>query len=57
VTEFTVSYFDGNDWLPRWAGRPTAPQAGQLPKALHLVLSIGRERPERFETVIYVPTS
>ena len=57
VTEFNVSYFDGAEWLPRWDGRPPSPHAGQLPKALHLVLSVGREHPERFETVIYVPTS
>ena len=56
VAEFKLSYFDGSEWLTRWDGRSSA-QAGQLPKALHIVLSIGREKPERFETVIYVPTS
>ena len=56
VAEFKLSYFDGTDWLPRWDGRSPA-QASQLPKALHIVLAIGREKPERFETVIYVPTS
>jgi hypothetical protein len=57
VAEFALSYFDGTAWLDRWDGRTSAPQANQLPKALHIVLSIGREKPERFETVIYVPTS
>jgi hypothetical protein len=56
IAEFKLSYFDGAEWLPRWDGRSPA-QAGQLPKALHIVLAIGREKPERFETVIYVPTS
>ena len=56
VTEFKLSYFDGSEWLTRWDGRSGA-QTGQLPKALHIVLSIGRDTPERFETVIYVPTS
>ena len=57
VAELGLSYFDGTAWLDRWDGRTSSPQAGQLPKALHIVLSIGREKPERFETVIYVPTS
>ena len=56
IAEFKLSYFDGSEWLTRWDGRSPA-QGGQLPKALHIVLSIGREKPERFETVIYVPTS
>ena len=56
VAEFKVSYFDGSEWVTGWDGR-TPVQAGQLPRALHIVLSIGKEKPERFETVIYVPTS
>lgn len=57
VTDFDVSYFDGTQWLDRWDARPLALQAGQLPKAVHIVLVIGGEAPRRFETVIYVPTS
>ena len=57
VTEFNVSYFDGSEWLDRWDARAKASQAGQLPKAVHIVLAIGRQTPEQFETVIYVPTS
>ena len=57
VTEFDVSYFDGSEWLNRWDARAKASQAGQLPKAVHIVLAIGRQTPERFETVIYIPTS
>jgi type II secretory pathway pseudopilin PulG len=57
ITEFDVSYFDGTTWLNSWDARPLAPQAAQLPSAVHLVLGIGRENSKRYETVIYVPTS
>jgi prepilin-type N-terminal cleavage/methylation domain-containing protein len=57
VQQFELSYFDGTEWVDRWDARAQAPQAGALPRALHLILSIGRQTPERFETVIYVPTS
>ena len=57
VSQFSVTYFDGTEWLDRWDARPGAPQAGQLPKAVHIVLGIGRQTSEQFETVIYVPTS
>ena len=57
VTEFTASYFDGAEWLDRWDGRTRTGPDGQLPRAIHLVLVIGRQKPEQFETVIYVPTS
>ena len=57
VSELTLSYFDGSAWLNRWDARPQAPQEGRLPKAIHIALTVGTERPERFETVIYVPTS
>lgn len=53
VAGFEVSYFDGTAWVDHWDAHPL----GQLPKAVHLTLTIGRQRPERFETVIYVPTS
>ena len=57
VATFEISYFDGSSWLDQWDARPEGAQAAQLPKAVHVVLSIGRKTPERFETVIYVPTS
>ena len=57
VSEFTLSYFDGTTWLDRWDARPQADQDGRLPKAIYIILTIGRQTPERFETVIYIPTS
>ena len=57
LSQFDASYFNGTEWLDRWDARPGAPQAGQLPKAIHLTLVIGRPNPEQFDTVIYVPTS
>ena len=57
ITQFTTAYFNGTEWVDRWDGREDGEQAGLLPKAVHLVLSIGRPKPERFETVIYIPTS
>ena len=57
VSEFAITYFDGSEWLDRWDARPGASEAGHLPKAVHITLSIGRQTPERFETIIYVPTS
>jgi hypothetical protein len=57
VSQFDVSYFNGAEWVERWDGRAEAGQAGQLPKAVHIAVSLGREKPERFETVVYVPTS
>ena len=56
VKEFDVSYFDGTEWLPQWDGQPGAAQAGKVPKAVHIVLVIGEQQEERFETVITVPT-
>ena len=53
VSQFTVSYFNGTDWLDRWPAHP----GGELPKAIHITLMLGRQKPEKFETVIYVPTS
>ena len=57
IAQFTVAYFDGTEWVDRWDGREGSAQAGTLPKAVHLILSISRQKPERFETVIYIPTS
>jgi len=57
VAQFNLTYFDGSTWVDRWDAHPGAAQAGRLPKAVHIVLSIGRQTPERFETIIYIPTS
>lgn len=57
VERFEVSYFDGTQWVERWDARPEAAQAGSLPRAVHIILSVGRQRPEQFDTIIYVPTS
>ncbi len=57
VSQFTLAYFDGTQWLNQWDARPLAPQAGKLPKAVHIRLTVGRQPPEMFQTVIYVPTS
>ena len=57
VAQFTIAYFDGTEWRDQWDARPAAGQAGTLPQAVHIVLSIGLKKPERFETVIYIPTS
>ncbi|MBI4598338.1 MAG: hypothetical protein HY737_08075 [Candidatus Omnitrophica bacterium] len=53
VLNFAVAYFDGAQWLPRWDGAPT----GRLPKAVRIALTIGKQKPESFETIIHVPTS
>lgn len=57
ISEWTATYFNGTEWLDRWDGRSEGAQAGQLPKAIHLMLVIGQQRPERFETIISIPTS
>ena len=57
VSEFDLTYFNGAEWLDRWDGRSQAAEAGQLPKAIHIILAVGRQSPERFETIIYIPTS
>ena len=57
VSQFELSYFDGTQWLDQWDARPLAPQAGRLPKAVQIIVMIGRQTPERFETIVYVPTS
>ena len=57
VSQFSISYFNGAEWLDRWDARTLSGQTALLPKAVHIVLTIGRQKSERFETVIYVPTS
>jgi hypothetical protein len=56
VAEFDATYYDGSQWLTAWDGGPGGAQAGALPKAVRIVLRIGRQTPERFETLINVPT-
>ena len=57
ISAFTVTYFDGTTWVDRWDGRAQGAQAGQLPKAIHITVTLGQQTPELFETVIYVSTS
>jgi len=57
VSQFAVSYFDGTEWVDRWDGRARSGLDGPLPKAVYITMTIGRQKPEQFETVIYVPTS
>ena len=57
ITQFQASYFDGQAWVPSWDGRPGAAQAGHIPKAVHLILKIGRQGGEPFETIIQIPAS
>lgn len=57
VEGFEVSYFDGTLWLSEWDGREGADQTAQVPKAVRLVLTIGEQKPEQFETIVHVPTS
>ena len=57
VTGFDAPYFNGTDWLNEWDGRVGGAQAGQVPKAVHIVLTIGKPKGEAFETITYIPTS
>jgi hypothetical protein len=58
VTGLVISYFDGLTWLDQWDAREASPnQETQLPKAVFLTLTLGKTKPEQFETVIYIPTS
>ncbi len=60
IMAFDVSYFDGAQWLSGWDGRVGGLQEAQVPKAVRLSLTIGKEgveRGERFETVIHIPAS
>lgn len=57
VAGLELSFYDGAAWLPRWDGQAGAAQAGQLPNAVRITLTLGKQRPESFETVVHVPTS
>lgn len=53
LSSFELGYFNGAAWINRW----DASRQGALPKAVRIVLTLRGDRPERFETVVYVPTS
>lgn len=57
VEAFTIAYFDGADWQPRWDSRPRQPQEGTWPKAIRFSIVMGKQKPEAFETIVNVPTS
>ena len=57
VQEFQLTYFDGTAWQDSWDARTGGAQAGLLPKAVHILITIGKPRPEQFQTVVYIPTS
>jgi len=57
VSGFSVSYFDGVEWLAAWDGRPDGAQAGRLPTAVRLTLTLDGPHEESFETVVHVATS
>lgn len=61
VTGFDVTYVDvavdPAQTLERWDGRPGGAQEGRLPKIIRITLRVGRQQPEQFDTVVYVPTS
>ena len=44
-------------WGPSWEGHAEGAQAGQVPKAVRILLTIGTDHGESFETLIHVPTS
>jgi prepilin-type N-terminal cleavage/methylation domain-containing protein len=54
---FDVSFFDGSSWKGSWDARESAGEYGTIPKAIRILLKVGSERPEQFETLIYLPTS
>ncbi len=57
IQGFDVRYFNGMEWFDQWDSRPGGPQAEELPKALQVTVTIGREHPESFDIIIAVPTS
>ena len=57
VRGFTVSFFDGTNWRDDWDARPDGAQAGHLPEAVRLLLELGAEGQEPFETVIRLPAA
>jgi len=60
IAGFEVSYAaEGSPlaWVSTWDGHAGGAQAGQAPKAIRVVLTIGKDHAESFETLIHVPTS
>ncbi len=60
VAAWSLSYFDGQAWVDRWDSRDEAPQAGRLPRAIRISVSVqdpgGREQ-ESFDTTVSLPVS
>ena len=60
IASWSLSYFDGTDWLDHWDSRDGAPQAGRLPKAVRIGVTVqdpgGREQ-ELFDTTVSLPVS
>ncbi|MBI4354118.1 MAG: prepilin-type N-terminal cleavage/methylation domain-containing protein [Candidatus Omnitrophica bacterium] len=50
VVELNLSYFDGTQWVTAW-------DDSSPPKAVRVTVTIGAQKPESFETIVYVPTS
>ena len=57
MAELKIAYFDGTNWQSRWDARAEQPQAGTWPKAIRFSITLGRQKPESFETIVNVPTS
>ena len=57
VSGFKVAYYDGARWQSQWDARPEQPQAGLWPKAVRFSITVGKQKPETFETIVNVPTS
>ena len=60
VAEWSLAYLDGTTWQERWDSREGAPQAGHLPKAVRIGVTLqdtgGRER-EHFDMTVTLPAS
>jgi type II secretory pathway pseudopilin PulG len=57
VLQLELAYFDGTAWVPQWDGREGGAQAAQLPKAVRIVLQVGKDQTGGpFETIIAIPT-
>ena len=60
VASWSLSYFDGTAWQDHWDSRDGAPEAGRLPRAIRIGVSVqdpgGREQ-EHFDTTVSLPVS
>ena len=60
VAAWSLSYFDGATWQDRWDSRDGAPQAGRLPKAIRIHVTVqddGGREPETFEMTVSLSVS